>query len=106
GNSKQHLIPTYQPAVEGYTSARKKQSTPAKGPRQGALLTQHTGLPPRDNGSSGQGGARRPGAGKPAAASTDISHPSIGKPSAGRPVAGKKNTRKKASRPSTRLSSR
>ncbi|WOD13141.1 YgiQ family radical SAM protein [Pseudomonas sp. NyZ704] len=106
GNSKQHLIPTYQPAVEGYTSARKKQSTPAKGPRQGALLTQHTGLPPRDNGSSSQGGARRPGAGKPAAASTDISHPSIGKPSAGRPVAGKKNTRKKASRPSTRLSSR
>jgi uncharacterized radical SAM protein YgiQ len=116
GNSKQHLIPTYQPAVEGYTSARKKQSTPAKGPRQGALLTQYTGLPPRDNGSSSQGGARRSGAGKPApagavagrpaAASTDISHPSIGKPSAGRPVAGKKNTRKKASRPSTRLSSR
>ncbi|MBQ0776950.1 MAG: YgiQ family radical SAM protein [Pseudomonas sp.] len=111
GNSKQHLIPTYQPAVEGYTSARKKQSTPAKGPRQGALLTQHTGLPPRDTGSSSQGGVRRPGAGKPAPAGAvagrpDISHPSIGKPSAGRPVSGKKNTRKKASRPSTRLSSR
>ncbi|MBQ0744514.1 MAG: YgiQ family radical SAM protein, partial [Pseudomonas sp.] len=104
GNSKQHLIPTYQPAVEGYTSARKKQSTPAKGPRQGALLTQHTGLPPRDTGSSSQGGVRRPGAGKPAPAGAvagrpDISHPSIGKPSAGRPVSGKKNTRKKASRP-------
>ncbi|PCC97746.1 YgiQ family radical SAM protein [Halopseudomonas pelagia] len=106
GNSKQHLIPTYQPAVEGYTSARKKQSTPAKGPRQGALLTQHTGLPPRDTGSSSQGGARRLGAGKSAAAGADINHPSIGKPSAGKPVAGKKNTRKKASRPSTRLSSR
>ena len=29
GNGKQHLIPTYQPAVEGYASARRKNSTPA-----------------------------------------------------------------------------
>jgi uncharacterized radical SAM protein YgiQ len=44
GNGKHHLIPTYQPATDGsYTSARRKNSTPAKG----RLLTQHTGLPPR-----------------------------------------------------------
>lgn len=84
GNSKQHLIPTYQPAVEGYASARKKQSTPAQGPRQGALLTRHTGLPPRQSGSA-PGGA--------------------GRPAAGGALAGKKTTRKKAGRPSTRRSS-
>jgi hypothetical protein len=51
GNGKVHLIPIYQPKTDGsYTSARGKQSTPAK-PMKGALLTQHTGLPPRDNGS-------------------------------------------------------
>jgi hypothetical protein len=47
GNGKHHLIPTYQPATDGgYTSARRKNSTPAK-PGKGRLLTQHTGLPPR-----------------------------------------------------------
>ncbi|MEH6499916.1 MAG: YgiQ family radical SAM protein [Pseudoalteromonas distincta] len=80
GNGKQHLIPTYQPAVEGYTSARKKQSTPAKAPQKGAILSQHTGLPPRDTGA--------------------------GRPAAGRPASPKKTTRKKVGRPSTRLSSR
>ncbi|MFO7704886.1 MAG: YgiQ family radical SAM protein, partial [Halopseudomonas sp.] len=104
GNSKQHLIPTYQPAVEGYASARKKQSTPAKGPRQGALLTQHTGLPPRQSGSA-QGGAGRPAAAGAAAAGAAAGHPGVGQPAAGRPVAGKKTTRKKAGRPSTRRSS-
>jgi uncharacterized radical SAM protein YgiQ len=49
GNGKLHLIPIYQPKTDGsYQSARGKQSTPAKG----TLLTQHTGLPPRDNGSA------------------------------------------------------
>jgi uncharacterized radical SAM protein YgiQ len=44
GNGRHHLIPSYQPATDGsYTSARRKNSTP----RRGALLTQHTGLPPR-----------------------------------------------------------
>ena len=44
GNGKHHLIPTYQPLNDGgYTSARRKNSTPVKG----RLLTQHTGLPPR-----------------------------------------------------------
>ncbi|MBT9488840.1 MAG: DUF3362 domain-containing protein, partial [Rubrivivax sp.] len=66
GNGKLHLIPNFQPATDGgYTSARRKNSTPvgakavsqAAAPtavarpkpsaRRGALLTQHTGLPPR-----------------------------------------------------------
>ncbi|MDO9219240.1 MAG: DUF3362 domain-containing protein, partial [Lacisediminimonas sp.] len=53
GNGKHHLIPTFQPLTDGgYTSARKKNSTtvalkPAT-PVKGRLLTQHTGLPPRD----------------------------------------------------------
>lgn len=70
GNSKQHLIPTYQPAGTGsYQSARKKNSTAdgdsvkrtqkqtksnrqpsnqsSNHPPKGRVLTQHTGLPPR-----------------------------------------------------------
>ena len=65
GNSKCHLIPTFQPLPEGnYTSARKKNSTaaPAKQgvqPVKGRLLTQHTGLPPRVTGSV-KAGRKRP----------------------------------------------
>ncbi len=51
GNGKQHLIPTYQPATEGYQSARRKNSTPAGSPKAGRVLTQHTGLPPRETGA-------------------------------------------------------
>jgi uncharacterized radical SAM protein YgiQ len=54
GNGKHHLIPTFQPLTDGnYTSARRKNSTvtAAKTPLQGKILTQHTGLPPRINGS-------------------------------------------------------
>jgi uncharacterized radical SAM protein YgiQ len=57
GNGKQHLIPLYQPKTDGaYVSARRKNSTPSKPARgvamknsakPGRLLTQHTGLPPR-----------------------------------------------------------
>ncbi len=49
GEGPHHLIPRWQPAVDGsYTTARRKNSTPAPGtPRKGRLLTQHTGLPPR-----------------------------------------------------------
>ncbi|MBC7602001.1 MAG: YgiQ family radical SAM protein, partial [Ramlibacter sp.] len=44
GNGKHHLIPSFQPVTDGsYESARRKNSTP----RKGAVLTQHTGLPPR-----------------------------------------------------------
>ncbi len=68
GNGKHHLIPTFQPMTDGsYVSARKKNSTtvamkPAS-PVKGRILTQHTGLPPRDNGSGKPGGktfARKP----------------------------------------------
>ena len=67
GNGKHHLIPTFQPLVDGgYQSARKKNSTvapvkaaagrvqplgKAAAPVKGRLLTQHTGLPPRDTGA-------------------------------------------------------
>jgi uncharacterized radical SAM protein YgiQ len=68
GNGKHHLIPTFQPSTDGsYQSARRKNSTsvgvktsPVKpaakasarvAPQRGRLLTQHTGLPPRDTGA-------------------------------------------------------
>jgi radical SAM superfamily enzyme YgiQ (UPF0313 family) len=60
GNGKHHLIPTFQPLNSaGYTSARKKNSTSDSGTsaalnvqaKPGRMLTQHTGLPPRDNGA-------------------------------------------------------
>lgn len=78
GNGKQHLIPTFQPVTDGsYQSARRKNSTPlnkgaagaqqqppqrglqAKSPPKGRLLTQHTGLPPRETGSAGKPSQRR-----------------------------------------------
>jgi uncharacterized radical SAM protein YgiQ len=47
GNGKHHLIPTFQPMTDGsYASPRRKNSTTVQ-PKQGRLLTQHTGLPPR-----------------------------------------------------------
>jgi uncharacterized radical SAM protein YgiQ len=57
GNGKQHLIPSWQPATDGsYQSARRKNSTAAVAPRNapppGRLLTQHTGLPPRETGAA------------------------------------------------------
>ncbi|MFO1341380.1 MAG: YgiQ family radical SAM protein [Burkholderiaceae bacterium] len=60
GNGKHQLIPTWQPATDGgYQCARRSNSTPAPGtkaarptqPVKGRILTQHTGLPPRDTGS-------------------------------------------------------
>ncbi len=55
GNGKHQLIPTFQPAAgTGYVSARRKNSTAAgthtSPVTQGRLLTQHTGLPPRETG--------------------------------------------------------
>lgn len=73
GNGKQHLIPTWQPLTDGgYQSARRKNSTPAGKaaaparatggastaprsgvtPPKGRVLTQHTGLPPRETGGA------------------------------------------------------
>jgi uncharacterized radical SAM protein YgiQ len=58
GSGKHQLIPAYQPAAGAYVSPRGKHSTPAQAPppaaaapRRGALLTQHTGLPPRETGT-------------------------------------------------------
>jgi len=79
GNGKQHLIPTWQPLTDGsYQSARRKNSSVAADatrdnkatgaqPRKGRLLTQHTGLPPRDTGSA-RGPARKPPQGSGTAA--------------------------------------
>jgi uncharacterized radical SAM protein YgiQ len=48
GNGKQQLIPSFQPATDGsYQSARRKNST-SGAMTKGRLLTQHTGLPPRE----------------------------------------------------------
>ncbi|HQD14067.1 MAG TPA: YgiQ family radical SAM protein [Ottowia sp.] len=62
GSGKHHLIPAWQPAgTEGYQAPRRKNSTPSAAtgslqkkklpaqtqPAPGAILTQHTGLPPR-----------------------------------------------------------
>jgi uncharacterized radical SAM protein YgiQ len=59
GNGKHQLIPTYQPATDGgYVSARRKNSTLAgtqaapTAVKRGRLLTQHTGLPPRETGAA------------------------------------------------------
>jgi uncharacterized radical SAM protein YgiQ len=49
GSGKHQLVPAYQPITGGgYQSARRKNSTPAKG----LILTQHTGLPPRVTGAA------------------------------------------------------
>ncbi|MBX9935830.1 MAG: DUF3362 domain-containing protein, partial [Burkholderiaceae bacterium] len=61
GNGKHHLIPTFQPVTDGaYQSARRTNSTPGKAgpvvsakPIKGRVLTQHTGLPPRETGKKG-----------------------------------------------------
>ncbi|MBX9871455.1 MAG: DUF3362 domain-containing protein, partial [Burkholderiaceae bacterium] len=67
GNGKQHLIPTFQPLTDGsYQSARRKNSTPSvaklasKTPAKGRILTQHTGLPPRETGTAKARPARKP----------------------------------------------
>ncbi|WAC75801.1 YgiQ family radical SAM protein [Roseateles sp. SL47] len=85
GNGKHHLIPTFQPATDGgYESARRKNSTQAgqktapNKPRAGQILTQHTGLPPRETGA-----ARKPvGAQAPRTAQTTQG----GRPKTGGPV--------------------
>ncbi len=58
GNGKHHLIPFFQPSTDGsYQSARRKNSTPGPLPvratevARGRILTQHTGLPPRESGT-------------------------------------------------------
>jgi uncharacterized radical SAM protein YgiQ len=58
GSGKHQLIPAFQPITDGYQSARRKNSTPGADlspaslkPSKGRMLTQHTGLPPRETGA-------------------------------------------------------
>jgi radical SAM superfamily enzyme YgiQ (UPF0313 family) len=55
GNAKWQLVPSYQPAGTAPAAASKpwaaKVSAPAAAPRRGAILTQHTGLPPKPKGA-------------------------------------------------------
>ena len=82
GNGKHQLIPTFQPKADGqYASPRKKNSSAGEGvsvkvqhqkgqpqkkpaPRKGQVLTQHTGLPPRDDGSRPGQRRGRPSSGR------------------------------------------
>ncbi|KAI1698992.1 radical SAM superfamily domain-containing protein [Ditylenchus destructor] len=82
-NGKHHLIPTFQPTGTdaAYESARRKNSTNAgqkvapNKPRAGQILTQHTGLPPRETGAA-RTPQRPAGAGaRPAAGSTTTARP-------------------------------
>ena len=59
GNSKHHLIPTWQPVVEGDTG-RHQAGAKARSQKGGRILTQHTGLPPRDTGAGKRQSRNRP----------------------------------------------
>jgi hypothetical protein len=48
GNGKRHLVPRWQPAGTGLRHEGKRNTR--RGPRPGTALTQHTGLPPRNDG--------------------------------------------------------
>jgi len=71
GNGKRHLVPSYQPAGTAPAAPGKPRSgvpaaaapQKAAAPRRGTLLTQHTGLPPRETGAARKppGGARAGG---------------------------------------------
>jgi len=57
GNGKHHLIPSFQPVTDGsYQSTRRKNSTTVgvktSPVTKGRILTQHTGLPPRETGAA------------------------------------------------------
>ncbi len=93
GNGKQHLIPTFQPATDGsYESARRKNSTPSScsrkssptaGVAKGRILTQHTGLPPRETGS-------RPSANKSGKTASSTGRSTAQPRGTGRPATRKK----------------
>jgi len=56
GSGKRHLVPAWQPKGTGRVEGARKPAHSS-----GRILTQHTGLPPRDDGS---GDGKRPGRGK------------------------------------------
>ena len=74
GNGKKHLIPFWQPEPGSYLAHRRKNRN--KQPAEGALLTQHTGLPPRAGTKAGAGTKARAGtkAGKAVTKSTTQSN--------------------------------
>ena len=52
GNGKRHLIPSFQPAGSVPVGQAATAKQPSNGrPRAGTILTQHTGLPPRETGA-------------------------------------------------------
>ena len=65
GNAKWQLVPSYQPAGTAPAAASKpwgaKGAAPAPttAPRRGAILTQHTGLPPKPKGAGAKRKASR-----------------------------------------------
>ena len=96
GNGKHQLIPTFQPSTDGaYVSARRKNSTPVGAKvstvTKGRLLTQHTGLPPRETGAGGaSAGSEKRTQGRPEnrSASRPAKGPAIGRPRAKGPARG------------------
>jgi hypothetical protein len=59
GSGKRHLVPAWQPKGTGPAEGARKP-----GHSSGRILTQHTGLPPRDDGAGDgerQGRGKRPG---------------------------------------------
>lgn len=68
GDGERHLIPTQQPETGGgYQASRRKNTAKAHQRRKGTkILTQHTGLPPRDDGSKLTPGRKRTGKKSPA----------------------------------------
>ena len=75
GSGKRHLVPAWQPRGTGGQSEGARRPSPKAGQRR--ILTQHTGLPPREDGSAATeraGLSRKPAPG--GAAVRDRSRPS------------------------------
>ncbi len=68
GYSKRHLVPPTQPAnhPSGQKPTGRRPSTEGSKPRKGQVLTQHTGLPPRETGAAKPGKPFRKSAGRKA----------------------------------------
>jgi len=87
GNGKHHLVPTWQPLDvpanpprRGATVGEGAGAPGANRPPRGRLLTQHTGLPPREQGRA----SGKPAAAAPVKASSATRRPA-GSPKPGAP---------------------
>ncbi|MBI5258855.1 MAG: YgiQ family radical SAM protein [Burkholderiales bacterium] len=60
GNGKQHLVPSYQPAGTVGATKRGAAGVASAAPRRGTVLTQHTGLPPRETGAPRRAAGTKP----------------------------------------------